>query len=139
MLRSSILFTVTHVAANNQSFTVVVNVYLDEHNDLQAEIVENSSDEIAFTNTFTDNTEIEFNGTKTLTGRALEDKEFSFIVTDNATGAQVVTGTNAAAADGVEAAIKFDAIGYSQADVGLHSYTVTDTSLDSTFLSVANI
>ena len=59
--------------------------------------------------------------TKSLTGRTLAAGEFSFQLKEGATVLQ--TKTNAA-----NGAIAFDAINYTLANVGLHTYTITEVA-----------
>ncbi len=63
---------------------------------------------------------IELAATKTMTGRALAAGEFSFSVTDES-GATVATGTNDA-----DGKIAFSEINYTLADVGEHTYKITE-------------
>ena len=85
---------------------------------------------VTFTNTFTpDEVSVTLTGTKTLTGRDLAAGEFDFVVTETVDGVEhtVATGTNDAS--GV---ITFTAIGYTFADVGVHTYTVREVKPDLT-------
>ena len=72
-----------------------------------------------------DITPLTLSGTKTLTGRAMDNEEFHFTVKEGET--IVATGSSAAAADGVPGAITFTPISYTQ--VGDHTYTVTEDPL----------
>ena len=76
---------------------------------------------ITFTNTYrnTDTEEVTLQGNKTLTGRPLIDGEFRFQLKDGNTVLQTVTNR----ADG---SFVFAPIVYTAADVGLHTYTVSE-------------
>ena len=83
--------------------------------------VTNDSTPIAFSNTFEADGEVRFSGKKTLNGRALADKEFSFVLLDS-NNEVLQTVTNA-----VDGSIVFDALRYDQEDVGkTFTYTVKE-------------
>ena len=95
---------------------------------------------VKFTNKFDAAGKITFPGSKSLTGRALNDGEFTFTVTETTAGATAVyTGKNDASGN-----IVFDEIVYPTIDsIGTHTYEVTedDTGLrgmtyDTSVLSV---
>ena len=73
-----------------------------------------------------DDTELKLRGTKTLTGRTMKAGEFDFVVKEGTE--TVTTGRNVGAQSGEEAAIEFDQIRYTQADIGEHTYTVTEVT-----------
>ncbi|MGN0363834.1 MAG: Spy0128 family protein, partial [Bilifractor sp.] len=106
---------------------VVVKVTDNGDGTLSAAVVDNDSDTVAFTNTYTASGSITLTGTKTLTGRTLKSNEFHFTVKE---GDEVVsTGSNAAPEDGSKdntGVISFSPIQYTQDNVGEHIYTVTE-------------
>lgn len=63
-------------------------------------------------------------GTKTLTGRDMDEGEFRFQILEN--GTEVSSGYNAAAKDGESASITFDAINYTKP--GVYTYTVVEVA-----------
>jgi pilin isopeptide linkage protein len=102
------------------SKTVKVNVTDNGNGTLDAQVVSNGSDELSFTNTYTAKGSIKLTGTKSLTGRDAKAGEFGFTVKDEA-GKVVATGSN-----GANGAITFTPISYTQADLGDHTYKVTE-------------
>ena len=83
--------------------------------------VENPA-KVYLTNSYQASGEATIEAEKVLRGRGQVAGEFHFIVTDKQ-GSTVATGTNAA-----DGAITFDKpLSYTQADVGTHAYTVTET------------
>lgn len=83
--------------------------------------VENPA-KVYLTNSYQASGEATINAKKVLRGRDQVAGEFHFTVTDKQ-GSTVATGTNAA-----DGAITFDKpLSYTQADVGTHAYTVTET------------
>lgn len=112
------------VAYDTTSFTVTVTV-VDNGGKLEASVAYPTGG-VAFENTYTpDDVSVTLTGTKTLTGRDLVAGEFDFVVTDDATGKIVATGSN-----DVTGKITFTAIGYTLADVGKHTYTVKEVVPD---------
>ena len=87
---------------------------------LAAQVESDASDALNFTNTYAAKGSITLAGTKGLTGRAAHAGEFTFTVKDEA-GTVVAAGSN-----GANGAISFTPISYTQADVGDHTYTVTE-------------
>lgn len=79
---------------------------------------------VVFNNAYTpDGITVQLQGTKTLTGAALTDGAFNFVVKE---GDKVVsTGVNRA-----DDTINFTAIGYTVADVGTHTYTISEVKPD---------
>ncbi len=74
-------------------------------------------DKAVFTNVYTpDSVSIQLQANKVLTGRDMEDSEFSFVA-EMLDGTVMATGSNVAAGDGQSAAIIFSAIGYELADL----------------------
>ena len=101
------------------TYTVVVTV-TDHNGVLAATPAYPVGTGIAFTNTYTpEGISITLIGTKNLTGRALAEGEFNFVVTEN--GQTVATGTNDATGS-----IIFRPIGYTVQSVGTHTYTVSE-------------
>lgn len=100
--------------------TVKVKVTDKGDGKLDAQVVSEGSDTISFTNTYTAEGSITLRGTKSLTGRDAKAGEFSFAVKDEK-DAVVSTGSN-----GANGAISFTPIRYTQADLGDHTYTVTE-------------
>lgn len=83
--------------------------------------VENPA-KVYLTNSYQASGEATIKAEKVLSGRDQVAGEFHFTVTDKQ-GSTVATGTNAA-----DGAITFDKpLSYTQADVGMHAYTVTET------------
>ena len=120
------LLNITQTGTN--SFSLKVNVYVDEEDgELKAKLVEEESQEIAFTNAYSGEAEITLEGTKTLIGREMRADEFSFVVTEEGKTEPVATGKNIGAEAGEPGEIIFTAIKYTEADIGPHVYTVTET------------
>ncbi|MEE8722064.1 MAG: FctA domain-containing protein [Eggerthellaceae bacterium] len=71
---------------------------------------------ITFANTYKASGQTTLSATKTLTGRAMNAGEFSFVV-KNAKGATVAQATNPAAGDGVAASLDFGTFTYTNAQV----------------------
>lgn len=108
------------VAYDANSKTVKVNVTDKGDGTLDAQVVSNGSDKLSFTNTYKATGSITLTGTKSLTGRDAKAGEFGFTVKDEA-GKVVATGSN-----GANGAIAFTPISYTQADLGDHTYKVTE-------------
>ena len=103
--------------------TTVKNITVevtDNGNGTLKAVTTTGSDDIAFTNTYGASGSIQFNGTKTLTGRDLEAGEFSFELKDSE-GNVIETVKNKA--DGT---FQFAAINYGLDDIGEHTYTVSE-------------
>ena len=74
---------------------------------------------IAFTNVYEATGSLTLTGTKTLTGRALETAQFTFVMTDEDGNETTVTNQS----DGT---IDFGTLTFDQDDVGEHTYTITE-------------
>ena len=108
------------ITRDDRELTVTVSVTDNGDGTMKAEIVDSESDDIQFTNTYTAEGSITLEGTKALTGRAMTaDDRFTFTVKEN--GNPVAAGEN----NGTES-ITFDRINYTAADLGLHTYTITE-------------
>ena len=91
---------------------------------LNTEVVYEKDGHTSFTNEYHANGKVAFAGLKKLTGNRgaeVKDGEFTFTVTDDATGKAVATGTTK---DG--GVIKFTEISYTEKDKGEHTYTITE-------------
>ncbi len=77
--------------------------------------------DVTFNNTYAASGSVSLAASKQLSGRTLAAGDFSFQLKEGATVLQ--TKTNAA-----DGSITFDAINYTQADKGLHTYTITEMS-----------
>ncbi|MCL2820231.1 MAG: hypothetical protein FWD38_05300 [Oscillospiraceae bacterium] len=82
-----------------------------------------NTDNFIFVNTYNSSGSLVLNATKRAVGGTLVDNQFQFAVV-NESGVTVATGTNTAAG-----AITFTPINYTLNDVGLHHYSVFETSL----------
>ena len=132
------------VAANTQEFNVRVLLSDNGHGKINTNVDTDVSDTVAFTNSYSAETEITLKGSKTLVGRDMKDGEFHFTVKELDANSQpmkdaegndiiVTTGSNAAAEQGVAADINFGAITYkytgTNKDVlGDHTYLITEDS-----------
>ena len=130
------------VAANTQEFNVRVLLSDNGHGMINTNVDTDGSDTVAFTNSYSAETEITLKGSKTLVGRDMKDGEFHFTVKELDANSQpmkdaegndiiVTTGSNAAAEQGVAADINFGAITYkytgTNKDVlGDHTYLITE-------------
>ena len=82
-----------------------------------------STEELAFTNTYAAKGNVQLKADKTLKGKALADKQFSFELKD-AEGNVLQTKTNDASG-----AVVFDAISYTTADIGAtYTYTISEVN-----------
>ena len=79
---------------------------------------------VVFKNTYAADGSIVLEATKSLTGRTMAEGEFSFVVTD-AEGNEVATGVN-----GENGIVTFSELNYTLADVGTHTYTVSEVKGD---------
>ena len=122
------------VATNN--YTVTVTVTDNGNGTLKVETSTNAN-ALDFVNTYEATGELKLDGTKTLTGRALTAADtFTFEVKEGNT--VVSSGTaHGTAAGGNTAAISYADIEYTLEDVGTHTYTVTETSVDGNGITVA--
>ena len=108
------------VAYDQSVKTVVVHVADNGDGTLTAAVVAEQSQALAFTNTYTATGEAQFTAHKNLTGRDLANGEFSFQLKD-AAGNVLQTKTNDA-----DGNVTFDKIAYGLADVGTHTYTISE-------------
>ena len=91
------------------SFTVKVKVSVGENGDLQAKVMEEESQPIAFTNAYADTAEITLDATKALDGREMTAGEFTFEIWEGEN--KLVTGTHHdGAVTGNTAAVTFPKI-----------------------------
>ncbi|MBR3905770.1 MAG: Cna B-type domain-containing protein, partial [Clostridia bacterium] len=112
---------------DNNTYTATVDVALNAQGTaLEAKVSYNTADGSApvFTNTYASKGEITFAGSKTLTGKTLEEGKFSFELKDQ-NGTVLDTKTNAA--DGT---VTFDTITYTNEDVANSpfSYTISEVN-----------
>lgn len=82
---------------------------------------------------------ITFEGTATLTGRRMAAREFTFQIAEGANVLYSNVSTLAEAEEGVATPIAYPQIVYSLADVGVHTYTVTETSQSANGVTVSNV
>ena len=124
---------ISEVAGNDNSidytdatFTVTVEVTDAGNGQLNAQIVEEESDEVAFVNYYeADGMLVLDNFTKTLTGSALTAGQFTFQLKNEA-GQVIQTVTNKA--DGT---IAFNALTFDEGDIGrVFEYTVSEVDTD---------
>lgn len=101
------------------------------------DITKADTDEATFINKYEAKGELQFEGTKTLTGRSLDDKEFKFEVFEykvgnNAAGEETLTATGKTyiASNTKSGKIKYDLINYikneSGNDVGMYKYVIKE-------------
>ena len=122
--------TVNGVTYSTASFAFSVEVTDNYDGTLSATVVYPEGG-MAFTNAYKVNTStsVTFAGTKTLVGRDMADKEFSFTVTElmpDGTGELVAGGQNAAAGDREASAITFAPIKYTEP--GEHDYVIAEVN-----------
>ena len=96
----------------------------------------NGIGDVVFNNTYKANhpTTVTFEGTKTLTGRDANEGEFSFSITNAATGELVAGGQSAAAADGQAAPITFGSLEFTEA--GEYDFVVSESKGGTTVAGV---
>lgn len=112
-----VIVTVTNNEANGQLTASVSGVYLKKGNSWDTK-----SQSLSFVNDYHATGSVKLAGTKQLTGgrkNALADDEFTFTVTEN--GKSVAEGKSKA-----DGSIEFTEIEYTEANVGLHTYTVSE-------------
>ena len=112
------------VAYDQSVKTVVVRVADNGDGTLSVAVVADRSQDLAFANTYTATGEAHLDAHKQLTGRALADGDFTFQLKD-ASGKVLQEKTNAA--DGT---VAFDKIEYTLADLGTHTYTISEVKGD---------
>lgn len=116
--------TITISVADNSDGTLTATTVIDgaTYTYKTGEVHDADAATVRLTNSYAAAGTASIAARKQLNGRAQKAEEFHFTVTD-AAGNTVATGTNEA--DGT---ITFDhALAYTQADVGQHAYTVTET------------
>ena len=99
---------VTDITYDSRTFGVHVSVTDDGAGNLVADVT--YDEPVAFSNSYTqtfESTSVNIQAVKTLTGRAMEDGEFSFSVIDPITDEVVATAQSMAAADGEQVVIDF--------------------------------
>jgi len=110
-------FHITFTVTDDHKGTLSVDTIITNH--------DNELSLIVFNNEYTtENAQLVLEATKTLLGRDMIDGEFSFVIKED--GTVVAEGKNTAANDGVGADIVFEAIEYTLADVGEHTYTIEE-------------
>ena len=122
--------TVNGVTYSTAAFEFSVTV-TDNYDGTLSATVNYPEGGMAFTNAYKVNTStsVTFAGTKTLVGRDMADKEFSFTVTElmpDGTGELVAGGQNAAAGDREASAITFAPIKYTEP--GEHDYVIAEVN-----------
>ena len=122
--------TVNGVTYSTAAFEFSVTV-TDNYDGTLSATVNYPEGGMAFTNAYKVNTStsVTFAGTKTLVGRDMADKEFSFTVTElmpDGTGELVAGGQNAAAGDREVSAITFAPIKYTEP--GEHDYVIAEVN-----------
>lgn len=107
------------ITYSEQLFRIVVTVAPDEGGTLRA-TVEYADGPVAFVNAFTPKPVVAaVGGTKTLTGKALTEGEFTFRLVDAVTGETVATAANTA-----EGSVAFEALQFGQP--GIYEYRVEE-------------
>ena len=99
------------ITYDDKEYTVKVKVSYDQANGTMKAELADKDQKLAFANSYDTETGIDLEGTKSLEGRTLKDKEFKFEVKDEV-GTVVATGTNDAAGK-----IAFSRIGYKLSDL----------------------
>ena len=135
-------YTVKETSTNGKGITVAKNTYtvmvnVSDKGDGTLDVVaSDNAKALNFTNTYKATGSVIFEGTKTISGRKMTDKDvFTFSITEQvAEGKTGFTGTATNDADGK---IAYPTISYTLADVGDHTYTVKETSTDGKGITVA--
>ena len=99
------------ITYDDKEYTVKVKVSYDQASGTMKAELADKDQKLAFANSYDTETGIDLEGTKSLEGRTLKDKEFKFEVKDEV-GTVVATGTNDAAGK-----IAFSRIGYKLSDL----------------------
>ncbi len=115
--------TVTVVVEDNGDGTLSTTVTVDES---EIGVTGGSYNVGTFNNTYEATGDVTLTATKVLTGAVLDDEQFSFTITETTQGASYTeTATNDANGN-----IAFTKINYTLADVGEHTYEITETTGD---------
>ncbi len=121
-------YTVSEVSGDNEGityddteFTVTITVTDDKEGNLIAS-VDTDAEDIVFNNSYAAEGTVTLKATKELTGRDLIDGEFLFTAEDE-DGNTVATGVNDENGN-----VEFTSISYTAADLGTHTYTITENS-----------
>ena len=119
-------FTVKEVVGNltgvtyaTNSYTVKVSAEVNDDDASKLDVKADKNSGLNFTNTYETSCDITLEGTKVLENKTLTDGAFSFTVKED--GKTVATGKNDKSGK-----ITFSKIQYKLADVGTHTYTVTE-------------
>ena len=123
------------ITVAKNTYTVTVNVTDNGDGTLKVEASDNAK-ALNFVNTYAATGDITFAGTKTLTGRKMTaNDKFNFEVKENGTD-KSWTATNDATTGATTGKINYPKIEYTLTDVGMHKYTVTETSTDGKGITV---
>ena len=116
------------VTVDDTVYSITVTVTDDGHGQLEAEVTGAQADAIDFTNAYAPNsTSVEFSGTKTLSGKALTEGEFSFTLTGS-------DGTNETVTNAADGKIMFSEITYTEA--GTYTYEVKEETTDEAGITI---
>ena len=123
-------YMITEVAGNlggvtYDSMELTVTVLVTDNGDGTLTATPAYPADIIFNNSYAASGSIALAATKSLTGRTLAAGEFSFQLSEVLPGGATLLQTKTNAADG---SIAFDAINYTLADLGFHTYTITEVA-----------
>ena len=126
-------YLVTETSANGNGITVDTNYYTvtvtvtDKGDGTLNVVTSTNAKALDFENKYEAEGSTTFEGTKTIDGRAMTEADvFSFQIVENGTD-KIWSNVTNSAPDGK---INYPTINYTLADVGEHTYTVTETSVD---------
>lgn len=123
----------TTITSKTRPYTVTVNVTDDGNGNLTATPSENYN-QLTFVNAYSASGSIEFNGTKSMEGRKLKSGEsYTFAVTETVDGTEKIASTGTSDDTGK---ITYTPIAYTEQDIGTHTYTVKETSQDTSSVKV---
>jgi len=109
-------------ATSSVSYPVLVRVSDNGNGTLAVNTFNLNTDNFVFVNTYGSSGSVVLNATKLANGGTLTNGQFQFAV-QNESGVTVATGTNNAAGN-----ITFSPIQYTNNDIGMHHYTIYETS-----------
>ncbi|MBO7674590.1 MAG: hypothetical protein J6S63_06235 [Atopobiaceae bacterium] len=111
------------VTVDSRTYNVRVAV-TDNGDGTLGVVASDNAQALDFVNTYVATGSVSFSGSKTLTGRDMVNGEFTFAATEEVDGRERVVAT----ATNEGGKLNFSAIEYALADVGVHTYTVRETS-----------